>query len=96
IFVEQQERQPVRYRATYDPLFSSQSTQTLPLSTYGSTLIIDKNQITKSNYEKHLNINDERSLPNESIEKSKYIYEEYTVQLNEKTKSYIIDIRLFS
>ncbi|CAF3856783.1 unnamed protein product [Adineta steineri] len=84
IFVEQQERQPVRYRATYDPLFSSQSTQTLPLSTYGSTLIIDKNQITKSNYEKHLNINDERSLPNESIEKSKYIYEEYTVQLNEK------------
>jgi hypothetical protein len=50
IFIEQQERQPIRFRATYDPLAFTKSTQTSPpaslkqLSTHGSTLIIDANQ----------------------------------------------------
>ncbi|CAF1174538.1 unnamed protein product [Rotaria sordida] len=50
IFIEQQERQPIRFRATYDRLATTKSTQTSPLlslkqlSTHGSTLIIDSNQ----------------------------------------------------
>jgi hypothetical protein len=50
VFIEQQERQPIRFRATYDPLASTRSTQTSPpsalkqLSTHGSTLIFDANQ----------------------------------------------------
>ena len=50
VFVEQQERQPIRFRATYDPSASTRSTQTSPplplrqLSTHGSTLIVDANQ----------------------------------------------------
>ncbi|CAM4904828.1 unnamed protein product [Rotaria socialis] len=50
IFIEQQERKPVRYSASYDPSASTRSTQTSPLlalkqlSTYGSTLIVDSSQ----------------------------------------------------
>ncbi|CAF0824791.1 unnamed protein product [Rotaria sp. Silwood1] len=52
IFIEQQERQPIRFRATYDRLATTKSTQTSPLlslkqlSTHGSTLIVDSNQQT--------------------------------------------------
>ena len=66
IFVEQQERHPVRFRATYDPTASTKSTQTSPppslkhLSTYGSTLIVDANQQSTSTdnrlYEQRLKI----------------------------------------
>jgi hypothetical protein len=50
VFIEQQDRQPIRFRATYDPSASTKSTQTTPpltskqLSTHGSTLIVDSNQ----------------------------------------------------
>ena len=50
VFIEQQERQPIRFRATYDPSASTRSTQTSPplslrqLSTHGSTLVVDGNQ----------------------------------------------------
>ncbi len=99
IFVEQQDRQPIRYRTKYDPSASTKSTQTsppsTPLSTYGSTLIIDRNKQIKSNYEQHLkihsgsqnlsnNIQDEHALPNELIEESRYSYEEYIVHLDKK------------
>jgi hypothetical protein len=67
IFVEQQERQPIRFRATYDPSASTKSTQTSPplsltqLSTHGSTLIVDANQQAldpnKRLYEQRLKIN---------------------------------------
>ena len=49
IFIEQQQRKPIRYSATYDPSASAKSTQTSPplalqhLSTHGSTLIVDAN-----------------------------------------------------
>ncbi|CAF2900976.1 unnamed protein product [Rotaria sp. Silwood2] len=66
IFIEQQERQPIRFRATYDRLATTKSTQTSPLlslkqlSTHGSTLIVDSNQQTigKNNrlYEQRLRI----------------------------------------
>jgi hypothetical protein len=65
-FIEQQERQPIRFRATYDPSASTKSTQTSPplslkqLSTHGSTLIVDANQqLLSSNnqlYEQRLKI----------------------------------------
>ncbi|CAF1361648.1 unnamed protein product [Adineta steineri] len=50
VFVEQQDRQPIRFRAAYDPSGSTKSTQTSPplalnqLSTHGSTLVIGANQ----------------------------------------------------
>jgi len=99
IFVEQQDRQPVRYRSTYDPLSSTKSTQTppssTPLSTYGSTLIINTNQPMKSDYQQYVkihsgsqnlsnNIPDEHSSPNELIEQSRHSYEEYIVNLETK------------
>lgn len=66
IFVEQQERQPIRFSATYDPSASVKSTQTSPplslrqLSTHGSTLIVDGNQQTLDSnnrlYEQRLKI----------------------------------------
>ncbi|CAF1041328.1 unnamed protein product [Adineta ricciae] len=93
IFVEQQDRQPIRYRAAYDPLSSSRSTQTSPsLSTYGSTLIIDRNQSTDVKYDQHVKIHsgsqnlpdtihDRNALPSELLEESKYSYEEYIVHV---------------
>lgn len=66
VFIEQQERQPVRFRATYDPSAATRSTQTSPpisirqLSTHGSTLIVDNNpQFATNNnrlYEQRLKI----------------------------------------
>ena len=66
VFIEQQERQPIRFRATYDPSASTRSTQTSPplalkqLSTHGSTLIVDANQQTLDSnnqlYEQRLKI----------------------------------------
>ena len=66
VFIEQQERQPVRFRATYDPSAATRSTQTSPpisvrqLSTHGSTLIVDNNPLldTSNNrvYEQRLKI----------------------------------------
>ena len=50
VFIEQQDRKPIRFRATYDPSASVKSTQTSPplalkqLSTHGSTLIVEPNQ----------------------------------------------------
>jgi hypothetical protein len=95
IFVEQQDRQPVRHRSTYDPLSSTKSTQTLPLSTYGSTLIINTNKPMKSDYQQYVkihsgsqnlsnNIPDDHSSPNELIEESRHSYEEYIVHLDTK------------
>ncbi|UJR21513.1 hypothetical protein I4U23_024599 [Adineta vaga] len=96
IFVEQQDRQPVRYRGAYDPLLSSRSTQTSPsLSTYGSTLIIDRNQNANVKYDQHVKIHsgsqnlsntigDQHALPNELLEESKYSYEEYVVQVDKE------------
>lgn len=68
VFIEQQERKPVRYSATYDPSASTKSTQTSPLSllalkqlsTHGSTLVVSSNQepVGKNNrlYEQRLKI----------------------------------------
>jgi hypothetical protein len=66
VFVEQQERQPIRFRATYDPSASAKSTQTSPplslkeLSTHGSTLVVGSNQQTEGTnnplYEQRLKI----------------------------------------
>ncbi len=92
IFVEQQDRQPIRYRTTYDPSASSKSTQTLPLSTQGSTLIIDG----KSNGGQYLKLHsgsqqlsnnfsdDSSSLSNELVEQSRYTYEEFIVNVKEE------------
>jgi hypothetical protein len=68
VFVEQQERQPRRFRATYDSSASNKFTQTSPpisiqhLSTHGSTIVVDANQqLNSSNtnnqlYEQRLKI----------------------------------------
>jgi len=66
VFVEQQERQPIRFRATYDPSALTRSTQTSPpvalrqLSTHGSTLVVDANErlldSTNQLYEQRLRI----------------------------------------
>ncbi|CAF0980893.1 unnamed protein product [Rotaria sp. Silwood1] len=97
IFFEQQNRQPIRYRTTYDPLSLTKSTQTspllIPLSTHSSTLIIHGNN---SNYKQHVKIhsgnqnlsndftNDKYLLPNQLIEDSNYSYEEYVINYDEK------------
>ena len=68
IFVEQQNRQPVRHRETCDPVSSAKFTQTSsPPSRHRSTIIIDTNQ-----------------PPTKPVEESKYSYEEYIVHLDEK------------
>jgi hypothetical protein len=91
IFVEQQDRQPIRYRTAYDRSAPSKSTQTLPLSTQGSTLIVDGN----SGHEQYLKLHsgtqhlsnhfpdDSNSLSNELIEQSRYTYEEFIVNVQE-------------
>ncbi|CAF4296895.1 unnamed protein product, partial [Rotaria sp. Silwood2] len=96
IFFEQQNRQPIRYRTTYEPLSLTKSTQTspslIPLSTHSSTLIIHGNN---PNYKQHLKIHsgnqnlsndfiNEYSSPKELIEDSNYSYEEYIVNYDEK------------
>jgi hypothetical protein len=97
VFIEQQDRQPIRSRLKYDPSSSTKSTQTSPsstsLSTQGSTLIVDGNEEKNSKYDQYLkihsgsqhsstNFNDEYPS-DELIEQSKYSYEEYIVNLNE-------------
>ena len=85
IFVDQQDREPTRFRAAYNPSTPSKSTQTAPLSTHGSTLIVDG----KSDSGQYLKIHsgtqhlsdDLPSLPNELIEQSRYSYEEYYVNV---------------
>ncbi|CAF1247307.1 unnamed protein product [Adineta ricciae] len=66
VFVEQQDRQPIRFRATYDPSASVKFTQTShpvslsQLSTHGSTLVVGNNQQTTNSenlvYEQRLKI----------------------------------------
>jgi hypothetical protein len=86
IFIEQQDRQPIRYRTTYDPSSSAKSTQTSLPSTHSSTLIIDENdqylKIHSTNQRLSTNFNHEYSLSNERIDQSKYSYEEYNTNLN--------------
>lgn len=85
IFVDQQDRQPTRFRGAYNPVSPSKSTQTAPLSTHGSTLIMDG----KSDSGQYLKIHsgtqhlsdDVPSLPNELVEQSTYSYEEYYVNV---------------
>ena len=91
IFVEQQTRQPVRFRTAYDPLSSTKSTQTSPpsssssgaLSTDGSTLVIGVNYRTDGDYEQRVKIHSgpEHTRPNELPAQSRYSYEEYVVHV---------------
>lgn len=98
ISFEQQDRQPVHYRLSYDPLSLTKSTQTsppsTPLTTHSSTLIINGGDKRNLNYAQRVkihsgtqNISDEilnqTSLPNELVEESNYSYEEYIVNIGE-------------
>ena len=85
IFADQQDRQPTRLRTAYNPTAPSKATQTAPLSTHGSTLIVDG----KSDPGQYLKIHsgtqhlsdDLPSMPNELTEQSRYSYEEYFVNV---------------
>ena len=87
IFVEQQTRQPVRFRTAYDPLSSTKSTQTSPpsgaLSTDGSTLVIGVNYHIDGDYEQRVKIHSgpEHTRANELPDQSRYSYEEYVVHV---------------
>ena len=93
IFVEQQDRQPIRVRAGYDPLSSTKATQTsltfTPLSTQGSTFLVDPHRQTPSTHSQHYKIHSgtQRVSPDEPMPDSDYSYEEYTVDIRAERQS---------
>ena len=93
VFVEQQERQPIRARASYDPLSSTKSTQTsltfTPLSTQGSTFLLDPHQQTSSTHNQHYRIHSGSQLisSDEPMPDSDYSYEEYTIDVHTQRPS---------
>ncbi|CAF2100268.1 unnamed protein product [Rotaria magnacalcarata] len=96
---EQQDREPMRYRLSYDPLALTKSTQTslssTPLSTHSSTLIIHANEKRNPNYKQCVKLHsgsqnlsndiiNQTASPNELLETSHYSYEEYILDVDDK------------
>lgn len=108
--VEQQQRRPIKSRASRNPSTSNDLVQVSPsvfprqLSTRGSAIVIDANQQSSTTndriYEQRLKIhsgsqrlahnqskasdNEESLSPSELIEESRYSYEEYVINVDNK------------
>lgn len=85
VLIERQDRSPNNSNRTS----LTKSTQTVPLTSQGSTLLIDGNSPSNSYIKLHSGTqrlpDNYSSLTNESIEQTRYSYEEYIVPFREKS-----------